>query len=156
MNFDVLADTLYVLYIFLKMSKPKNIAPFMADFRALFTTKVLYSYKCSNNNKMNISEYIHKMTTNHSLQQSQFFLSRGNSSRTENNNHKGAELASATVPWHWLFFCLASKLCYKNLPPNNYTQKISSEASKWHWLIYASIGALVNQYQDEMSFVNVN
>ena len=99
MNFDVLADTLYVLYItlkaksqknFLKMSKPKNIAPFMADFRALFTTKVLYSYKCSNNNKMNISEYIHKMTTNHSLQQSQFFLSRGNSGRTENNNHKGA------------------------------------------------------------------
>ena len=64
MNFDVLADTLYVLYItlkaksqknFLKMSKPKNIAPFMADFRALFTTKVLYSYKCSNNNK---NEYI--------------------------------------------------------------------------------------------------
>ena len=48
---------------------------------------------------------------------------------------KGAELASATMPWHWLFFCLASKLCYKNLPWNNYTQKISSEASKWHWLI---------------------
>ena len=96
------------------MSKPKNIAPFMADFRALFTTKVLYCYKCSNNNKMNISEYIHKMTTNHSLQQSQFFLSRGNSGRTENNNHKGAKLASATVPWHWLFFCLALKVCYKN------------------------------------------
>ena len=52
---------------FLKMSKPKNIAPFMADFRALFTTKVLYSYKCSNNNKMNISEYIHKMTDNQSF-----------------------------------------------------------------------------------------
>ena len=121
------------------MSKPKNIAPFMADLRALFTTKMLYSYKCSNNNKMNISEYIHKMTTNHSLQQSQFFLSRGNSGRTENNNHKGAELASATVPWHWLFFCLASKVCYKNLPWNF---PISFEASKWHWLILASIGAL--------------
>ena len=148
MNFDVLADTLYVLYItlkaksqkkFLKMSKPKNIAPFMADFRALFTTKVLYSYKCSNNNKMNISEYIHKMTTNHSLQQSQFFLSRGNSGRTENNNHKGAKLASATVQRHWLYFCLAWKVCYKNLPRNF---PISFEASKWHWLILASIGAL--------------
>ena len=52
---------------------------------------------------------------------------------------KGAELASATVPWHWLFFCLASKLCYKNLPQDI---PISLEASKWHWLILASIGAL--------------
>ena len=53
---------------------------------------------------------------------------------------KGAELASATVPWHWLFFCLALKVCYKNLPRNF---PISFEASKWHWLILASIGALV-------------
>ena len=36
---------------------------------------------------------------------------------------KGAKLASATVPWHWLFFCLASKLCYENLPRNYDTQK---------------------------------
>ena len=55
------------------------------------------------------------------------------------NIDKGAELASATVPWHWLIFCLASKLCYKNLPRNF---SISLEALKWHWLILASIGAL--------------
>ena len=36
-------------------------------------------------------------------------------------------------------FCLASKLCYKNLPRNF---PISFYASKWHWLILASIGAL--------------
>ena len=36
-------------------------------------------------------------------------------------------------------FCLASKVCYKNLPWNF---PISFEASKWHWLILASIGAL--------------
>ena len=52
---------------------------------------------------------------------------------------KSAELTSATVPWHWLIFCLASKLCYKNLPRNF---SISLEALKWHWLILASIGAL--------------
>ena len=56
---------------------------------------------------------------------------------------KGAELTSATVPWHWLFFCLASKVCYKNLPRNF---PISFEASKWHWLILASIGALEDFY----------
>ena len=83
----------------------------------------------NNDIRMNISEYIHKMTTNHSLQQSQFFLSRGNSGRTENNNHKGDKLASATVQWHWLYFCLAWKVCYKNLPRNF---PISFEASKWH------------------------
>ena len=31
---------------------------------------------------------------------------------------KGADLASDTLPWHWLFFCLALKLCFKNLPRN--------------------------------------
>ena len=36
---------------------------------------------------------------------------------------KGAELASATVPWHWLFFCLASKLCYENYDILNYLSK---------------------------------
>ena len=40
---------------------------------------------------------------------------------------KGAKLASATVPWHWLFFCLASKLCYENLPRNYDTQKYLSK-----------------------------
>ena len=38
---------------------------------------------------------------------------------------KGAELASATVAWHWLFFCLALKLSYKILPRNNHTKKIA-------------------------------
>ena len=56
--------------------------------------------------------------------------------------NKGAELASATVPWHWLFFCLASKLCYKKFASDF---PISLEASKWHWLILASIGALDNK-----------
>ena len=36
---------------------------------------------------------------------------------------KGTELASATVPWHWLFFCLASKLCYENYDILNYLSK---------------------------------
>ena len=36
---------------------------------------------------------------------------------------KGAELASATVPWHWLFFCLASKLYYENYDILNYISK---------------------------------
>ena len=40
---------------------------------------------------------------------------------------KGAELASATVPWHWLFFCLALKLYYENLPRNYDTQKYLSK-----------------------------
>ena len=31
---------------------------------------------------------------------------------------KGTILTSATMPWHWLFFCLALKLCYKDLPRN--------------------------------------
>ena len=33
-------------------------------------------------------------------------------------NAKGAKLATATVPWHWLVFCLASRLCYET--PRNY------------------------------------
>ena len=59
----------------------------------------------------------------------------------------GVHLASATVPWHWLFFCLAMKVCYKNLPRNF---PISFEASKWHWLILASIGALVHIGPDDV------
>ena len=29
---------------------------------------------------------------------------------------KGAKLVSAIVPCHWLFFCLASKICLKTMP----------------------------------------
>ena len=58
--------------------------------------------------------------------------------------YKGAELASATVPWHWLFFFLASKLCYKNMPQNYEYLSKSFKASKWQWLILVLIGALAN------------
>ena len=55
---------------------------------------------------------------------------------------KGAKLASATVPWHWLFFASprssAIKICLEIM---NIFQK-SFDASKWHWLILALIGAL--------------
>ena len=54
--------------------------------------------------------------------------------------YNGAHLASATVPWHWLFFCPAPKfrayfgcLVTKNL-----------KAPKWHWLILDPMGALVH------------
>ena len=138
MNFDVLADTLYVLYITLKAKSQKNfwkcqnpriLPPLWLILELFLQLKCCIVTNVATITKMNISEYIHKMTTNHSLQQSQFFLSRGNSGRTENNNHKGAKLASATVQRHWLYFCLAWKVCYKNLPRNF---PISFEASKWH------------------------
>ena len=51
---------------------------------------------------------------------------------------KGAHLASATVPWHWLFFCLAPKVrAYFGCP----VTKIL-DSPKWHWLIFAPMGAL--------------
>ena len=58
------------------------------------------------------------------------------------SSSKGAHLASATVPWHWLFFCPAPKfgayfgcLVTKNL-----------KALKWHWLILDPMGALGHKY----------
>ena len=61
--------------------------------------------------------------------------------------HKGAELASATVPWHWLFFVLprsyAMKTCLEIMIPKNIFPK-SFEASKWGWLILAPNGVLAD------------
>ena len=51
---------------------------------------------------------------------------------------KGAHLASATVPWHWLFFCPAPKVrAYFEHPITK-----SLDSPKWHWLIFAPMGAL--------------
>ena len=50
----------------------------------------------------------------------------------------GAHLASATVPWHWLFFCPAPKIRVKFGCPVTKSLK----APKWHWLILAPMGAL--------------
>ena len=51
---------------------------------------------------------------------------------------KGAHLVSATVPWHWLFFCPAPKIRVKFGCPVTKSLK----APKWHWLILAPMGAL--------------
>ena len=45
----------------------------------------------------------------------------------------GADLASATVPWHWLFFLPYPKSLGKSL-----------KAQKWHWLILAPLDALAH------------
>ena len=50
----------------------------------------------------------------------------------------GAHLASATVPWHWLFFCPAPKIRVKFGCPVTKSLK----APKWHWLIVVPMGAL--------------
>ena len=51
----------------------------------------------------------------------------------------GAHLASATVPWHWLFFCPAPKVrAYFGCPVTK-----NLDSPKWHWLIFAPMGALV-------------
>ena len=52
--------------------------------------------------------------------------------------NKGAHLASATVPWHWLFFCPAPKIRVKF----GCLVTKSLKAPKWHWLILAPMGAL--------------
>ena len=51
---------------------------------------------------------------------------------------KGAHLASATVPWHWLFFCPAPKV------RANFGRAIakSLKSPQWHWLILAQMCAL--------------
>ena len=51
--------------------------------------------------------------------------------------YKGAHLASATVPWHWLFFCPAPKV--RAYFGHSITKSIDSP--KWHWLILAPMGA---------------
>ena len=53
----------------------------------------------------------------------------------------GAHLASATVPWHWLFFCPAPKFVGIFRMPGN---KKNLKAPKWHWLILDPMGALEN------------
>ena len=55
--------------------------------------------------------------------------------------YKGAHLASATVPWHWLFFCSAPKVWAYFGPVTK-----SLKAPKWHWLILAQMGALAYKY----------
>ena len=52
----------------------------------------------------------------------------------------GAHLASATVPWHWLFFCPAPKFCTHFGRP--VTKSLKSP--KWHWLILVQMDALVH------------
>ena len=53
---------------------------------------------------------------------------------------KGAELASATVPWHWLFFAPP----WKSVHIIGCSEKKNLESLKWHWLILPSIGASVH------------
>ena len=53
--------------------------------------------------------------------------------------YKGVHLASATVPWHWLFFCPAPKV--RAYFGRHITKNLDS--LKWHWLILALMGALV-------------
>ena len=50
--------------------------------------------------------------------------------------YNGAHLASATVPWHWLFFCPAPKF-------GAYFNK-KSQSPEVHWLILDPMGALEN------------
>ena len=53
-------------------------------------------------------------------------------------HYKGALLASATVPWHWLFYCPAPKFrAYFGCPVTK-----SIKTPKWHWMILAPMGAL--------------
>ena len=53
---------------------------------------------------------------------------------------KGAHLASATMPWHWLFFCPALKVrAYFGCPVTK-----NLDSLKWHWLIFVPMGALSN------------
>ena len=51
---------------------------------------------------------------------------------------KGAHLASATMPWHWLFFCPAPKVrAYFGRPVTK-----SLDSPKWYWYIFVPMGAL--------------
>ena len=50
--------------------------------------------------------------------------------------YKGAHLASATVPWHWWFFCPVRAYFGRHITK-------SLDSPKWHWLILAVMGALV-------------
>ena len=52
--------------------------------------------------------------------------------------NNGAHLASATVPWHWLFFCPAPKFCTHF----GHSVTKSLKSPKWHWLISVQMGAL--------------
>ena len=54
--------------------------------------------------------------------------------------YKGVHLASATVPWHWLFFCPAAKV--RAYFGRHITKNLDS--LKWHWLILALMGALAH------------
>ena len=53
---------------------------------------------------------------------------------------KGAHLASATVPWHWLFFCPALKV--RAYFGRHITKSLDSP--KLHWLILTLMGTLVH------------
>ena len=50
---------------------------------------------------------------------------------------KGTILTSATVPWHWLFFCPAPKVSTYIRHP----EKKNLQSPKWHWLFLPPIGA---------------
>ena len=50
---------------------------------------------------------------------------------------KGAILISATVPWHWLIFCLETL-------STSLIGHLLKKPRKWHWLSLAPIGALAN------------